>query len=270
MRAYRDALFRPLRFPAGNRRQVLPPGRPRPHDGRTSLKQRLAIRMALLPFWLAACATQPTAESPPPQPIGNTPLAAEPQQPQPEDTPRPQPVTTPVQPPTQKSLLGATYVKRVALPKAIGIGWKTAHVIRAGKDGSPDVLVVEKQKTKRVVVARAQKFWGKSLYRYVVKAELDLPPTPADAVVARCSSWQEPGHDFIAILTPGQSTEPLWLGRRAELSLEPVMPPRLAAALACQYRHKGKSIDIILPGSLPDLSDHVATTGNTKGDALPR
>lgn len=166
---------------------------------------------------LCACAsTPPVPETEPATIPAASPIAAEAPLPAPAPKPEASKPVVKLSPAKrrQKSLVGATYVRRSALPRALGIGWKTLLPINTGSRGSDDFFLTEKKGERRLVLASSQKFWLNSLYRYAVQAELDVPVAAANVLLARCSSNATADIDAFALIDSSESHSIIWLARR--------------------------------------------------------
>lgn len=166
---------------------------------------------------LCACATTPPVPETEPATIPAVSLAAA-EAPLPAPAPKPE-ASKPVVKLSpakrrQKSLVGATYVRRSALPRALGIGWKTVLPLTIGSRGSDDFFLAEKKGDRRLVLASSQKFWLDALYRYAVQAELDVPVAPANVLPARCSSSATADIDEFALIDSRERYSIIWLARR--------------------------------------------------------
>lgn len=134
----------------------------------------------------------------------------------------------------QKSLVGATYVRRSALPRALGIGWKTVLPLTTGSRGGDDFFLTEKKGERRLVLASSQKFWL-ALYRYAVQAEQDVPTALPNVLPARCSSTAGADIDEFALIDSRERNAIIWLARREGRRIV-VVDGKAASSHLCQIQ----------------------------------
>ncbi len=149
--------------------------------------------------------------------------------------------------PHQRRLLGATYVRRDSLPKVVGIGWKTVQALSTGSNGDADLFVVEKNHERRLLLATAQKFWARSLYRYAVRAELSIPATDRDISLAGCASAGSAAVDELALFDLRQGAAITWLARRSGNRLL-IGNGSSPSAHSCRFPVRGQTVSQSLSG----------------------
>jgi hypothetical protein len=121
--------------------------------------------------------------------------------------------------PLKPNLLGATYVKRRALPKVVASNWKVAMPIMLGKEGDMDIFVIEKKSKRRLVMASAEKRVLRNFYRYSIKSELELPNAGMNTSFARCASTNSLAADEFAVLDLTSGAEIVWLASLSKAKL---------------------------------------------------
>lgn len=213
-----------------------------------------------IPLGLLAtlCGCAATIPQPPADPVV-TPASTAVAAPASSAAPPPPPAAAailPAKPPTppaaasrsrQRRLLGATYVRRDNLPKVVGIGWKTVQALTIGSNGAADLFVVEKNHERRLVLATAQKFWARSLYRYAIRAELSIPDTDQDISLASCASAGSAEMDELALVDLRQDAAIIWLARRSGNHLL-ISDGSFPSAHACQFAVRGQMVSQSLSG----------------------